>query len=108
MIALMKSPYRKWLELIVNDRDSKLGLPKISAMIGVMMSTTNAFTTSANTVATTNATATVTRLPFNRNFLKSSSSATTAVASSEAGHTLTAPAKAIRGLGGLAPEGTDG
>src|SRR5580693_1570356 len=99
----MKSPYKKWLELIVKVSDSKFGLPKINAMIGVMMSTTNAFTTNANTVATTNATATVTRLTFNRNFLKSSSSDATAETSRGVGRALTsrcAGAKAIRGLGG--------
>src|ERR1039458_3675133 len=31
---LMKSPYRKWLPLIVKERFSKLGLPKIEAAIG--------------------------------------------------------------------------
>ena len=55
--ALMKSPYLKWLELIVNERFSRFGLPKISAMIGVIRSATNALTSAANTRAITSATA---------------------------------------------------
>ena len=43
--AFRKSPYRNTLPLIVNVRLLKSGFPKIAAMIGVMMSATNAWTT---------------------------------------------------------------
>src|SRR5947209_1944810 len=67
----MKSPYRKWLELTVNDRLEKLGLPKMSAMIGVSRSRTRAVTTAPNAAPTTTATARSTTFPRSRNALKS-------------------------------------
>ena len=68
---LRKSPYGKWLELIVNDRPPKFGWPKIIAMIGVIRSAMNALTSAANTAPMTNATASSTRLPRIRNCLNS-------------------------------------
>ena len=54
---LMKSPYRKWLELMVNDRLEKFGFPKMSAMIGVRRSRTSAVTSAPKAAPMTTATA---------------------------------------------------
>ena len=68
---LRKSPYWKWLWLIVNERAPKFDLPKISAMIGVRRSATSALTTAVKAVPITTATARSTTFPRSRNFLKS-------------------------------------
>src|SRR5436190_4743863 len=69
--ALMNDPYRKWLLLIVKERDEKSGLPPIAAMSGVTRSAMNAVTTATNARAMTKPTAVSTRLPRSRNSLKS-------------------------------------
>ena len=51
-------------EPIVHTIASKLGLPKIAAISGMMMPSINAFTTAVNARASTNPTATSIRLPF--------------------------------------------
>ena len=71
--AFRKSPYRNTLPLIVNVRLLKSGFPKIAAMIGVMMSATNAWTTRPNAAPITTATARSTTFPRIRNALNSAS-----------------------------------
>ena len=58
-------------EPIVHTIASKLGLPKIAAISGMMMPSINAFTTAVNARASTNPTATSIRLPFMANSLNS-------------------------------------
>src|SRR5882672_1925328 len=68
--ALMKSPYRNLLLLIVKVRFEKSGLPNKAATRGVTRSLTNAVITAPNATAMTTATASSTTLPLSRNALK--------------------------------------
>src|SRR5216684_4054633 len=68
--ALMKSPNRNLLLLIVKVSAPKLGLPNRAATSGVTRSFTNAVTTRPNATAITTATASSTTLPLSRNALK--------------------------------------
>src|ERR1700687_2781814 len=67
--ALMKSPYRNLLLLIVKVRLAKLGSPNRAAMRGVMRSLTNAVTTVPKATPITTPTARSTTLPRKRNAL---------------------------------------
>ncbi len=68
--ALMKSPIRNLLPLIVNSIAEKSGFPTMAAMNGVIRSLTNAVTTAPNATPITTATARSRTLPRKINCLK--------------------------------------
>ncbi len=69
--VLTKDPYLNVELWKVKWRLEKLGLPKMAAMRGVMMSATNAVTMAVNATPTMMATARSTTFPRSTNFLKS-------------------------------------
>ena len=71
--ALRNDPYLNCEWLRVKVRSSKLGLPKMAAMSGVIRSATKAVTIAVKATPTTTATARSTTLPRSTNFLKSES-----------------------------------
>src|ERR1700680_4654602 len=68
--ALMKSPYKNTLLLMVKCSVAKLGFPPIALISGVTISLIRAWTTALNAMPMTTATARSTRLPRSKNFLK--------------------------------------